>query len=304
MSLEHGRLGATAVQRPSAWVRWLAAANAVANLAIIGTGGAVRLTGSGLGCSTWPSCTPDSFIPTAEQGVHGLIEFANRAFSGVLLLLAVGLVVALWRQRRQRRDLWGPACIVLGGVLLQALIGAFVVWLHLHANLVGFHYLLSIVLVGVATALVLRAWRSRAPRVRAIPGWLYGLTHLATALLAAVVVLGVLTTGSGPHSGDESVIRDSSLWAALAHLHANLAYGLTGLVLVLLIGGLVARNQRYLLAVGGLLAVIAVQIMVGIAQVTAEPSLPALLVGVHMVLAGLSIAAAVALVDSAKRAAE
>src|SRR5690606_124142 len=119
--------------RVSAWVSF------VLNVVIIATGGTVRLTGSGLGCTDWPVCTPGSLVPTPELGIHGIIEFANRTISGPLLI-AAGLVVLLSLLRVKRRDLSVISLLVLVLVLAQAVIGGFVVWLHLDANLVGVHY--------------------------------------------------------------------------------------------------------------------------------------------------------------------
>ena len=287
----------TALPHPFAKVvAWL---NLIGNLTIIGTGGAVRLTGSGLGCDVWPGCTSTSFLPGIDEGVHGLIEFGNRTLSGVLGIFALLAVIAVWRLRRRRRDLWVHAWILLAGVVVQALIGLVVVATELEMSTVGVHYFLSAVLVGVATSFLLRVGREPGPRERAVPVWMLALTHLGTLLLAAVVVVGILTTGSGPHSGDEDIVRDSTAWEQLAHAHAWVGYALAAVLVVLLVGAIATRQRRYLGAVIAVIAVVAVQIAVGIAQ--SRLGIPPLLVGIHMVLAGITVALGVVLVDATRR---
>ena len=284
---------------PVRWVRVTAWANLVGNLLIIATGGAVRLTASGLGCDNWPLCTSTSLVPGIDQGVHGIIEFGNRLMSPVLGILAVAALVAVWRFRRTRRDLWAHAWIILAGVVVQGVIGGVVVLTRLSVSTVGVHYVISAAPVGVAASFVVRAYRAPGPRQRAVPRWVVVVTHVASLLLVLVVLGGVLTTQNGPHSGDDEVIRDSSAWGALVHVHAWLGYALAAALVVLLVGGLAVRARRYALAAGLLILTIAVQIAVGIAQ--ANLGIPPLLVGIHMVLAGVMVALGVLLVDATRR---
>lgn len=275
-------------------ITWL---NLVGNLVIIGTGGAVRLTGSGLGCPTWPTCTADSLITTPEMGIHGVIEFGNRLLSPVLGILALLLVLAAWRVRGAVRVL---AIIVLVGVILQAIVGGITVLTGLNAWIVGFHYLASAALVAVATALLLRTRAAaQGPRERFLPPVGRILLHASTALLLLVIVVGVVTTGSGPHSGDPDALRNGLAWDVLAHVHAWIGYALVAALLGLLVVAVRAGDRRFLGALAVVLAVVAVQIAVGIAQ--ANLGLPPLLVGIHMVLAGVTAAVAVVLVDAARR---
>jgi len=276
-------------------IAWL---NLIANVVIIATGGAVRLTSSGLGCDQWPGCTTTSFLPGIDDGIHGLIEFGNRTLSGVLAILAILAVLSVWRLRKHRRDLWAHAWVILGGVLVQAVLGMVVVYTNLSMSMVGVHYFLSAVLVGVATSFVLRVRRTPGPRTRVVPAWMFGLTHLTTLLMAGVVILGIFTTGSGPHSGDDDVIRDSSAWEQLVHTHAWLAYALSAALVVLLIGSIVTRQRRYLAAVIAVIGVVIVQIVVGLIQ--SRMGIPPLLVGIHMVLAAVSVAVTVVLIDATK----
>lgn len=267
--------------RFSAWVSF------VLNVLIIGTGGAVRLTGSGLGCTEWPLCTPDSLVTTPEMGIHGIIEFGNRTISGPILLFAL-LVLALSIFSRVRRsDLVAMSAVVLGLVILQAVVGGVIVWLHLNANLVGFHYVVSVLLVCLTAAYLVRLYQVGGPRHRVVPKTFAILTHVATLFMAVTVFVGVLTTGAGPHSGDANVLRDGFDASLLAHIHAWPGYILVALIVALAVwaikGGLAPR--RWLVA---LLCLVAVQITVGVFQ--ARHGLPPLLVGIHMVLAGLSAA--------------
>lgn len=282
--------------RPTALpVRIVAWLNLIGNLAIIGTGGAVRLTGSGLGCPTWPLCTEDSLVNTPEMGIHGVIEFSNRTLSGVLGVLALLLVVVTWRFASMRI----LAFVVLGGVIAQAVVGGITVLTGLNSWIVGFHYLASIALVAVTTAIVLRAHRGLGAKERFLPGWMTITTHITTVLLVLTMSLGVVTTGSGPHSGDESALRNGLAWDVLAHIHAYAGYALVAALFVTLVGAIRAGERRFLVAVLVVIGVVGVQILVGIAQ--ANLALPPLLVGIHMVLAGIAVALTVVLVDASRR---
>ena len=178
-----------------ATVSRVALANVVANGAIVVTGGAVRLTGSGLGCPTWPRCTGGSLTPTRELAVHGEIEFTNRMLTFVLTVVVVATVVAVFRS--PRRDLRLLAVLSFLGIPAQALLGGITVLTGLNPWLVAAHFLLSMVLVAVATILWLpvpRAGGGPAAAVPAVPA----LTRLIGVVTAAVLVVGTVVTGSGP----------------------------------------------------------------------------------------------------------
>lgn len=268
-------------------LRGFAWASFVLNVLIIATGGAVRLTDSGLGCSDWPVCVPGSLVPTPELGIHGVIEFANRTISGPLLLAALGVLIFSWRLGRARRGLLGLSALVLALVLVQAFVGAFVVWQELAAALVGFHYLVSVVIVCLTAAYLVRMDESPGPRAATVPRWFGILAHVTSLVLAVTVFVGVLTTAAGPHSGDADVIRTGVDASVLAHVHSWPGYAL-GALLVLLTAVAVARN----LPVRGwlLLLVLLVGLQVTVGVIQARTGLPELLVGIHMVLAALSAA--------------
>jgi cytochrome c oxidase assembly protein subunit 15 len=278
--------------RVSAWVSF------VLNVVIIATGGAVRLTGSGLGCTEWPLCTPDSLITTPEMGIHGIIEFGNRTISGPLLIVALLVFVLSLRVRAERRDLAIISGVTFGLIALQAVIGGFVVWLHLNANLVGVHYVISLGIVCIAAAYLVRLYAQPGPREVAVPIAHLVLTHVTTVAMAITVVIGVLTTGAGPHSGDANVVRDGFDATLLSHYHAWPGYVALALTVVIVVWAAVARLRtlRWSLA---LLVILIVQILVGVYQ--ARSGLPPLAVGVHMVLAALTAATMTVVVLRLKR---
>lgn len=268
------------------------------NTLIIATGGAVRLTGSGLGCPNWPLCSPGSLVPTEELTYHSLIEFGNRTISGPLLLIAILVAIASWRMRAQRRDLPVIATIVLVLVLIQALLGGIIVWLHLNANLVGVHYVISLAIVCITAAFLARVYEVPGPRERAVPKPFMILTHITTFVMAITVIFGVLTTGSGPHSGDATIQRDGIDAGLMSHIHAWPGYAALALTIALLTWA-VAKKLRPVRWILTLLAVLVVQILIGVYQ--ARSGLPPLAVGVHMVLAALTAATMTIVVLRLKR---
>ncbi len=280
-------------ERTDARVRTFAWLSFVAEVLIIGTGGAVRLTGSGLGCPTWPRCTADSLVPTPEMGFHGVIEFGNRTLTGLVGILAIIVLVLVWRMRRTRRVLFVLAAIVLGGIIAQALVGGVTVLTGLNPFIVGFHYVASVSLVCVAAAFLALMDQPGGERERVVPRGFAILTHIATGVLALTIVFGILTTGAGPHSGDANAGRSGFDAQVLEHVHAWPSYVLFALTLALVV---VAWAKR--LPVRGwasaLLAIELVQITVGLYQ--ARNGLPEFAVGTHMVLASLTAATMTVLV--------
>ncbi|SIT76276.1 heme A synthase [Microbacterium sp. RU33B] len=277
------------------WVRVMAWLSLVVNIGIVGTGGLVRLTGSGMGCETWPYCTADSLVPTPELGIHGLIEFGNRTLTGVLIIVAALTFLSVVRLRPRRRELRVISFAIGLGIILQAVIGGITVWLHLHPTIVGVHYFISAVLVALAAVLVCRVYATPGPRVRAVaPGYAL-LVHLTSVAVLVTVVVGILLTGSGPHAGDDAAARnglDPILWQ---HIHSWPGYVTLGLTVLLLIGAFrTPPALRLRLWVGLLFAIEVVQIVIGLWQ--ARTGLPIVLVNIHMVLAVCLVAAMTAVV--------
>ena len=236
-----------------ALVSRVALLNAVVNGLIVVTGGAVRLTGSGLGCPTWPRCTGGSFVPTPELAGHGVIEFSNRMLTFLVTVVAVATAVAVFRS--VRRDLRTLAVVSLLGVPAQALLGGITVLTKLNPWTVAGHFLLSSALVAVATVLWLR---SREPGVGQllVRRPLVGLVRGVAAATAAVLVVGTVVTGSGPHSGDRHSARTGLDPEQVSQLHADLVFLLVGLTVALIVAlaatdapGRVRRAARDLLVV-------------------------------------------------------
>ena len=269
-------------------VRVIAWASLVSQTLIVGTGGAVRLTGSGLGCPTWPRCTEDSFVATPEMGIHGIVEFGNRLLTFVLVIIAILAFVAVLRMRRERPELL-RLTIALGlGIPLQAVIGGITVLTQLNPWIVGLHFVVSAVLVALAVVFVHRVYRGRTTGELLVPRPVQALA-LATAVGAWITVLvGIVVTGSGPHAGDGGASRNGLDSELLQHVHSWPAYITFGLSVLLLVVALRLGLAPLRRAVIALLAVEVVQIGVGLAQ--ARLGLPELLVGIHMVLACVLIA--------------
>jgi cytochrome c oxidase assembly protein subunit 15 len=269
-------------------------ATLVSQVIIVGTGGAVRLTGSGLGCSEWPNCTPESFTPVPAQGIHGIIEFSNRVWGGIVVAIAIVMLVLAIR-KHAGRTVVTLAAIVLGLTVAQALIGAVVVWMTLRPDTVGIHFMLSVILVALSAAL---AWRvvtgPAGPRIA--PRWQAALVRAMTAVLAVVVFVGVLTTGSGPHAGDGGAARNGLDPSIMQHVHAWPGYLLLALVVAVVVVAAARGPRRHLGWALALLGVVLVQIVVGIVQ--SRTGLPIGLVGIHMLLSVISAAVAVAVVLS------
>ncbi|MBA2554726.1 MAG: COX15/CtaA family protein [Geodermatophilaceae bacterium] len=268
------------------WVRRLAFVSVVVNVGIVVTGGAVRLTASGLGCPTVPYCTEDSFVPTAELGGHGVIEFTNRTLTSVIGLVALATLVAVWRDRPRRRDLLGPAIALLVGIPAQALLGAVTVLTELNPWTVMGHFLLSMLLIAAAVVLWVRSNEAPGGTAAVVPAPLRLLTRGLLAVLAAVLLLGTVVTGTGPHAGDPDSPRMGFDLAVVSQLHADGVLLLVGLTIALWAGLLAVRApQRVLRAAVALISVEFAQGLIGFVQYFTD--LPVLLVGFHLLGAGL-----------------
>ena len=191
---------------PSAY-RGITAVALVALVVIVVSGAAVRLTGSGMGCPTWPTCEDGSLIPRGATGGHGWIEFVNRTFTGAVSVAVAVAVLGSKRLHIPRPDLTALSWALVAGVFAQALLGGLVVILDVTPIAVAGHYLLSAVLVGTAVVLHHRAGQPDGPRRPAATPALLRWTRALLALAALVLVTGTLVTGSGPHSGDDAADR-------------------------------------------------------------------------------------------------
>ena len=274
----------------------LALASVVANGLIVLTGGFVRLTGSGLGCPTWPRCTEDSFTTTPELAAHGVIEFGNRLLTFVLVAIAAATLIAVLRSAR--RDLRLLAVLAFLGIPAQGVVGGITVLTGLNPYTVAAHFLVSTALVALTTVMWLR---SREPGVgqlvvrRPFALLVYGIA----VTTAVVLVLGTVVTGSGPHSGDPEAGRTGFDPALMSQLHADAVFLLLGLTIALLVA-LYATDSpgRVRRAARDLLIVLLAQGVVGYVQYFT--GLPILLVLLHMAGAVLTTAYAARLVWSVR----
>jgi len=254
---------------------------------IVVTGAAVRLTGSGLGCSSWPGCEPGEFVPHGASSLNPWIEFLNRLITGaVSVAVALAVLGSHWRTPR-RRDLVWLSWGLVAGVVGQILLGALVVRVHVHPIAVQGHFLLSAVLVANAVVLHHRAGRvdgadGRAEPVVPLAGpVVLRLSAIVTALAATVMLAGTIVTGSGPHAGDEDAERLAFAVRSVAMLHSGLTWVFLGAVVLL-----VLRMRRDLVMgvalerATALLTVVVLQGGLGYLQYFT--GVPELLVGLHV----------------------
>ncbi|KNH18654.1 cytochrome oxidase assembly protein [Arthrobacter sp. ZBG10] len=290
-----GRLAARLPRTVDKSVRRLAVASLIGQTLLVVTGGAVRLTASGLGCPTWPRCTETSLVNTPEMGIHGFIEFGNRLLTFALAAVAALLLVYLWNLRKERRDLFLLALGLLASIPAQAVIGGITVLTQLNPWVVGLHFLVSMALVVFATLLVNRAYgrtgRFPALRLPAVPGVMRPLTAAVAIFSILAVMLGVVVTGAGPHAGDADAPRNNLDWDLFSHIHAVPAYLITAGTLVAVAVVLLRRIKGpFRAAVLGLLAVTLLQGVIGFTQY--YNGIPELLVAAHMLGAALLMSAA------------
>lgn len=282
----------------TAGIRGIFVANLVAQIAIVVTGGLVRVTGSGLGCPTWPECVDGSLVPVEGQSeqFHKYIEFGNRTLTFVLGILAIAAIVGALRMRSRwrsqglaaRRPILLLASVPLVGTLAQAALGGVTVLTGLHPLLVGSHFLLSIAVIAGCVVLVHRAAEpGDHPLVRLVRRELRIMASALIVVSLAVIVLGTVVTGSGPHSGDADVSHRLPFDVrTVAWLHADVVLLFVGLVVGMWLALRITEGPaRARFWVHALLALAVVQGVVGYAQWFA--GVPWLLVAIHMLLACL-----------------
>jgi cytochrome c oxidase assembly protein subunit 15 len=240
------------------------------------TGGAVRVTGSGLGCPTWPECTTDSYTPVAGQAegaFHAWIEFGNRLLTFLLFFAAVAIVALVIRTKR--RDLRLLALSQIGGIFGQAILGGITVLTKLNPFAVASHFILSIILIAAAHSLLMRAQATRITspvRVKFI--------QLHTTLTFIVIAAGTLVTGAGPHAGDSETPRLDIAITTVTAIHGYLVIALLALTIFGIykkFDGYAHDAQRHLII---FLAIALAQGVVGYAQYLL--GVPELLVIIHL----------------------
>ncbi len=265
----------------------------VLNVVLVATGAAVRLTGSGLGCPTWPRCTGSSVVNTAELGVHGYIEFGNRLLAVALEVVGVLLLLAVRRSAVRLPRSWSRlAAVQVLVVPLQAVIGGVLVLTGLNPYVLIGHFLVSFPLLLAAAVLVRRCLdgpaEPRGPLVRPELRLLTGALLLCTTV---VLALGSVVTGTGPHAGSSDVARLPFDPRSVTQLHADAVYLLVGLTLAT---ALAARALGAPRAVRGSVRVL---VLLEVAQgalgyVQYFSGTPPLLAGIHVLTAATIFAVA------------
>lgn len=303
--LQHEPLGFFLRGRVDGWVRFTAWASLLANMLLILTGGLVRLTGSGLGCPTWPTCTDASWTSTPEMGLHGVIEFGNRLLTFVLMLVAVAAFLAVVRMIRRHPSLFVLTLLLGLGIPLQAVVGGITVLTGLNPWIVGIHFMISGGMITLAAVLVNRTRRLGLERIAqaelagqapAQRRTIRLLTGALAALAVVIVYLGTLVTGTGPHSGDSGeVVRHTFDAVGITRLHAVPVY----LVILVLVACFVLGRRAWPMAVRrSLLLVATVVVLQGlIGYYQYFNGLPILVVTLHLVGSSLFIAATASAVE-------
>jgi cytochrome c oxidase assembly protein subunit 15 len=270
------------------WMRRAAVVSLAVNIGIVVTGGVVRLTGSGLGCPTWPRCTDQSFVPHRAMGFHSTIEFSNRMLTFAVALVAVVTFLLAWRLGRPH--LVRLSLLLALGVPAQAVIGGVTVLTDLNPWSVSLHLLVSLAMVAIAVALVRGAGEDDGRHRLAVQPGIRWLSRAVFVVGWAVLYAGTVVTGSGPHAGDADAPRNGLDPRDLSQLHADLVFLLLGLTLAVVVvvhaAGASAELRR---AATGLLAVELAQGLVGFVQYATD--LPVVLVAFHLLGAALVSAA-------------
>ncbi|MFB7995346.1 heme A synthase [Streptomyces sp. NPDC056002] len=284
---------AQAVRNPLAFIaeRWTPAQRTVRRAAlsavvmtvvIVVTGGAVRLTGSGLGCPTWPKCTDQSLTATSEMGFHGAIEFGNRMLTYVLCAAVGWAIIAARSQKPWRRGLtrlgWAQFWLVMG----NAVLGGIVVLVGLNPYTVAAHFLLSTALIAVATVMWQRTREGDAEPRPLVGKAVRQLVWILTAATVALIMVGTVVTGSGPHAGDSSDVARMPLdWETISKAHAVLAWIVVTLTFALwFVLKAVDAPKGPLHRTRDLFLVLLAQGVIGYVQYFTD--LPEILVGLHM----------------------
>ncbi|MFC1421358.1 COX15/CtaA family protein [Streptacidiphilus cavernicola] len=268
-------------------VRWTAFATLVMSVLVVVTGGAVRLTSSGLGCPTWPTCTGGSIATTPAMGIHGVIEFGNRMLTDVLCGVIGLAIIAARCGRPWRRSLTRLGWAQFWVTVSQAVLGGITVLTHLNPFVVAGHFLASTLLILAALAMWQRTREGDGTPVRTVGRPVIQLSRLTIAVTAALIVVGTLVTGTGPHSGDGTLVKRMPFdWEKITQFHADFAMVTIGLALAMMFvllavdapSGPRRRAREFFV-------VLMSQAVIGFVQYFTH--LPELVVGVHLLGAAL-----------------
>jgi cytochrome c oxidase assembly protein subunit 15 len=275
----------------------LALASAVSLYLIVLTGAAVRLTGSGLACQSWPGCQEGAFFPAI--GEHSSIEFGNRVMALFPIALSLGAWLFAYRTTGLGRWVRWLAAITFLGTIAQAPLGLLTIRLDLHPLMVATHFLLALVVLATATVVAVEARGNAYGRLESpAPRWLRLFGLILAGSCGVLVFTGTLSTAAGPHPGDSAEIERfwNLLDAVYIHVRATAAFGICFLILLVWLHR--NRERAGVLAPGAgiLLALLLTQMAVG--ELQWRNQLPWWLVLIHVSLAGLVWAWTVALVTA------
>lgn len=275
----------------------LALASALSLYLIVLTGAAVRLTGSGLACESWPGCQEGAFFPAV--GEHSTIEFGNRVLALLPILLTVLTWVAATRTPGLLRWVMWTAALVFLGTIAQAPLGLLTIRLDLHPLMVATHFLLALVVLAGAMVIAVEAWGNARGRIESpAPAWLKRTGLVLAAACGVLVFTGTLSTAAGPHPGDSAEIQRfwNLLDAVYLHVRATAVFGIG---LLLLLGWLVRNRVRAgVLGPGAVILVVLLLVQMGVGELQWRNQLPWWLVLVHVGLAAAVWAWTVGLVTA------
>ncbi|WP_158852266.1 COX15/CtaA family protein [Saccharothrix deserti] len=278
----------------STFQRTFAIAVVIAQGGIAVTGSIVRVTGSGLGCPTWPQCFEGSLVPVEHPEVaslHQWVEFGNRTLTGVVGVIAGLCVLAAWFNRPRRKRVLVLALVQFGGVVVQAVIGGFTVLTGLLWWTVSVHFLVSMGLVWFAVLLVAALGEGDEPARPRVPKALLRLQVVQAVTLGLLLMAGTFVTAAGPHAGDAATPRLDVPVDTLSQVHADLLFLFLGMLIALgfaLRGHPVPRRPYY-----ALVAVVLAQGTLGLVQYWT--GVPEVLVSLHVLGAGAVVVATAAL---------
>jgi len=275
----------------------LALASAISLYVIVLTGAAVRLTGSGLACESWPGCQEGAFFPAF--GEHSTIEFGNR----VMALFPIGLSLAAWLFAFRTTGLgswvrWLAGLTFLG-TIAQAPLGLLTIRLDLHPLMVATHFLLALVVLATATIVAVEAWGNARGRIESpAPPWLRLVGLVLAFACGALVLTGTLSTAAGPHPGDSAEIQRfwNLLDAVYVHVRATAAFGIS--FLLLLVWLFRNRDRAGVLAPGAVILLVLLLVQMAVGEIQYRNQLPWWLVLIHVGLAALVWAWTVGLVTA------
>jgi heme a synthase len=261
-------------------LRWSTTAALVVSVLIVLGGGVVRVTGSGLGCPTWPTCEGTSLTPIPELGIHGIIEFANRTVTGLLIVAVGWAIIAARLQKPWDRALTRLAWSMFWLVVANAVAGGITVLVKLNPWVVALHFVLAMGLLATA-ALAWHRARWRGDRAAAVTPSARVIGWAVVVASAALVVVGTIVSGAGPHSGDSrDVPRIGIDWTVLVWFHAALAVIVILLAIVSIVAVPAARRR-------GVVFLVVLLLQGAVGGVQSLTGLPELLVAIHLVGAAL-----------------